>query len=264
MRYWLQPEIIASLGIQKKLSAKMKLNQEVLTDAREVLAGNSHGALSTKSLHLEGHPFGSVVQYCVNDDGHPLIYISTIAQHTINVESDPRCSLLVLNGPGENVQAEARVTISGSLVKLEGEHAGLARYFRYFPGSETYQEFHDFACYELRPTAVRYIGGFGKIFWIETTEFFQSNPLDMESRNYVINHMNEQHRHNLKDYLHAYLGIEVEIEPLLIGVDQSGMDIQVGPKTYRVKNTRAILSAQDAHEVLVEMAKVAKERLSAS
>ena len=43
------------------------------------------GILSTISYEYTGFPFSSLVTYCVNYNGRPIIYISSIAKHTISL-----------------------------------------------------------------------------------------------------------------------------------------------------------------------------------
>ena len=41
------------------------------------------------------------------------------------------------------------------------------RYERFFPDSLMYREFNDFNCWLLEVKHIRYIGGFGNMFWEE-------------------------------------------------------------------------------------------------
>lgn len=240
----------------------MKATAENIREAQELLASAEYGVLSSISVQLEGTPFGSVASYCRSSAGHPLIFISTIAQHTLNILADPRVSLTVLAGPGADVQAEARLTISGEAKKCNVDGEEEQRYFSYFPAAEGYRKFHDFACYEIVPSAVRFIGGFGKIFWMDKSDFFEPSPLDQQSHDYVVGHMNKEHSNNLADYLKAYLNVSAEGEAKLIAVEEHGMDIIADGRKYRVPNLRPIRSADDAHHVMVDMAKDARIKLS--
>src|SRR5438270_2855754 len=80
--------------------------------ARRLLLEQSFGVLSTISLDVPGYPFGSITPYCVDQQCRPVIYISTIAQHTRNILADPRVSLTVFdsNGSSDDVQARGRLT----------------------------------------------------------------------------------------------------------------------------------------------------------
>ncbi|NNC82382.1 MAG: DUF2470 domain-containing protein [Flavobacteriales bacterium] len=235
----------------------MKLTPEILEEARELIARSAHGVLATLSLQLEGAPFASVASFCLDKQGQPLIYMSTIAQHTLNVTADPRCSLIALEGPGKDVQAEGRVTIIGQLVKVEDE-ALLERYHRYFPASRQYKEFHDFDLYRLEPSKVRYIGGFGRIFWIEPQQIFQADPITLETESFIVEHMNDHHQHNLVDYIRHYAGQAAGEKVEMAGVDTRAMDILNEEHRVRVALSRPIHDGTEAREVMVEMAKEAQ------
>ena len=55
--------------------------------ARTLAASAGRATLST--LTADGYPFGSIVSIVVNDDGEPLMCISSLAEHTINARRDP-------------------------------------------------------------------------------------------------------------------------------------------------------------------------------
>jgi heme oxygenase (biliverdin-IX-beta and delta-forming) len=62
--------------------------------ARTLLYLGRIGTLSTLSRKQQGFPFGSVMPYGLDEDGHPVFLISTMAMHTQNLQADPRSSLL--------------------------------------------------------------------------------------------------------------------------------------------------------------------------
>ena len=141
------------------------MSQEAAKEARALLNSQHAGVLSTTSLTLGGYPFGSVTPYCIDDQGSVLILISTIAEHTKDLEADSRCSLLVQAG-ADDVQAHGRVCLVGNMVALPTGHEALhEKYYRYFPKSRDYHTAHNFNFYQLQLRSIRYIGGFGKIYW---------------------------------------------------------------------------------------------------
>lgn len=71
-------------------------------DARtSVDAACRTGVLSTISAHPSsaGFPFGSVVEFAVDDSGYPLLSTSTLSPHTADLQADGRCSVTV-TAPG--------------------------------------------------------------------------------------------------------------------------------------------------------------------
>ena len=101
--------------------------------ARALLSARKSGVLSTLSVDAEGYPFGSVVPYCFDRQGRPIVLISNIAQHTKNLDADPRLCLTVLAGE-EDVQASARLSLLARAAPVEDaiEDVG-ERYYRHFP-----------------------------------------------------------------------------------------------------------------------------------
>ena len=65
--------------------------------ARTLVAQISTGTLCTLALEPEGYPYGSFVTVAF-DNGNPVFLISGLAEHTKNLERDPRASLLVAEG----------------------------------------------------------------------------------------------------------------------------------------------------------------------
>ena len=63
--------------------------------ARTLVYLDRIGSLSTLSRKQQGFPFGSVMPYGLDNHGHPVFLIGTLALHTQNVQADPRSSLLV-------------------------------------------------------------------------------------------------------------------------------------------------------------------------
>ena len=93
----------------------------------------SSGVLSTISVKLGGFPFGSVVPFCNDKNGFPIIYISTIAEHTKNIVADPRVSLILATTDGSEIQAKGRVTIVGNIDLIKDDKEVGERYYNYFP-----------------------------------------------------------------------------------------------------------------------------------
>src|SRR6266446_7791778 len=142
--------------------------------ARRLLLQESFGVLSTISLDVPGYPFGSITPYCADEQCRPIIYISHIAQHTKNIRADPRLSLTIVEGnlESDDVQARGRVTCLANAKPIDdGEAAVRDRYFRYFPSARQYEGTHDFAFFRLELVRIRFIGGFGQIYWVDPAEF---------------------------------------------------------------------------------------------
>ncbi|MBI4353170.1 MAG: pyridoxamine 5'-phosphate oxidase family protein [Candidatus Omnitrophica bacterium] len=139
---------------------------------REFLAGRRYGALATQSLDLPGYPFGSLVPYCLDRQGCPILRLSALAQHTRNILKNPKASLTVWDVREEDILGSTRVTCLGDVVKVTGEEAEQAheRYDAGFPMAGAFGEL-DFSFFKLKPVRIRYILGFGRMGWVEASEY---------------------------------------------------------------------------------------------
>src|SRR5215213_6690866 len=85
--------------------------------ARTLVAQISTGTLCTLALEPEGYPYGSFVTVAF-DNGDPIFLISGLAEHTKNLERDPRASLLVAEGGSADPLANGRVTMLGQCTRV--------------------------------------------------------------------------------------------------------------------------------------------------
>ncbi|MCK6547921.1 DUF2470 domain-containing protein [Myxococcota bacterium] len=243
--------------------------REAALGARMLLRRNKNGVLSTASKRHGGWPFGSVAPFALDARGEPVIFISTIAEHTKNLRNDPRVSLFVQDEAKDgDQQAEGRITLLARAERLpDAEVADArARYLARVPGAVGYQNAHDFHFYALRLEHVRYIGGFGRIFWLEPGELRvdpAQDPLAAGARG-IIDHMNEDHADALKLYCHAFKGVRPE-QVKMIGVDQWGFDVECNAPDVRLRfDFDAPATMETIRPVVVDLVKRARAKLAAA
>ena len=225
-------------------------------EARQMLRAHGYGALSTLSRKFDGHPFGSITPYLVNHDGSLLILISTLAEHTKNIQHDPRVSLITHDQNNPHIQTQGRVTVIGTAQIIADKEQTGARYLRYFPETENYFAMHDFSFYRITPLALRYIGGFGKIHWIDAQNYLVPRYALIGQEADVIVHMNADHRDTMRRYCQRFH----QVEPLnmeMLGIDCDGFDVRADGNVLRFDFAEPVLDAQQARAVLVEMARQA-------
>jgi putative heme iron utilization protein len=227
------------------------MTMDKVRTARELFSKKSFGVLSTISLDVPGYPFGSVTPYCVDQNGQPIIYISHIAQHTRNIIADPRVSLTVVDEDtnSDDIQARGRVTCVANARHLDESDANSvkARYFRYFPSARKYDQTHDFTFYRLELVRIRFIGGFGQIFWLDSGEFVVKNPFSPAQELQILQHMNDDHA----DTVARYCG---GVAATMIGIDSDGFDVLLSNKKLRFTFETPIHSLNDARQALISMA----------
>jgi heme iron utilization protein len=239
----------------------MSRKEEAAAEARQLLLEHTDGVLCTLADEPEGCPFGSVLPYCLDRSGNPIMYISDIAEHTRNVRSHPLASLLVFDRRSDDLQKHARLTLMSRVTPLgEGEEDGDARerYFRVFPEARGYQNTHNFDFFRLTPERLRYIGGFGKIHWFRPDEVLPVNPFDAKQELGIVSHVNEDHADVLPRYIARVMGDwQLPEAPSLVAVDAFGMHLRTGDRVVRVPFTAPAEGMGDVRARFVELSKSA-------
>ena len=231
------------------MSAKPDLGLE----ARRFMRAHPNGVLSTLSKRLGGAPFGSIAPFMLDHAGRPVILISTLAEHTKNLAADARCSIIA-HPCAQDAQAAGRVTLSGTAERLPDKTALGPRYLRYLPEAEEYFGMHDFHFYAIAVQAVRYIGGFGKIHWVDPEAFAPPGNSLAEAEEGIIAHMNADHVHNLRAYCRHVHGVQAQ-EVEMIGVDTDGFDVRADARVLRFDFPQPVCDPGAVRNALVAMAR---------
>lgn len=226
-------------------------------EARQMLRAHRYGALCTLSKKFDGHPFGSITPYLVDHDGSLIILISTLAEHTKNILHDPRLSLITHNQDSPNIQTQGRVTVVGTAQIITDKGTAGTRYLRYFPEAQSYFDTHDFSFYRIMPQSLRYIGGFGKIHWVEADSYLVPPYPLIQQENDAISHMNSDHRNAMSLYCQHFHKIEV-LHVEMLGIDCDGFDVRADEKILRFNFPEMVLDAQQARHALVSMSRAAR------
>lgn len=122
--------------------------------------------LATQSLQMPGYPYATVVPNILDEKHRPILLISALAEHTKNLLADSRVSISVMESGITNVQDGQRLTLVGDAEQFEPSDALKARYLRYQPAAEQYLML-DFMFFRIVPKRLRYIGGVGRMGWVE-------------------------------------------------------------------------------------------------
>jgi heme iron utilization protein len=166
--------------------------------ARTLVDGATTGTLSTLALDPAGYPFGSVVSYGLDERGHPLFVISALAEHTRNLAADARASLLVTEPEvaGGDPLARGRVTLVGDAAPVPDaeQDAATALVATRVPAVAGYAGYGDFRCYRLVVRAIRWVGGFGEMDWVDADAYGDADvdPV-LPHRHGIAAHMDDDH-----------------------------------------------------------------------
>ncbi|MEK6423638.1 MAG: pyridoxamine 5'-phosphate oxidase family protein [Burkholderia gladioli] len=176
--------------------------------------------LATQAREPSGFPYPSAVPYATDARHRPVVLISALAEHTRNLVDDARAGLLVADeagdGAGEAVLEAERMTLLGRCTRADDDPHLAARYVRYHPDAARYLELGDFAFWALDCERLRFIGGFGRMGWLDGRQLDALPPLSFDE---------EQSAWAL------YPSESGECE--LIGVDRHGADWRIGGRQRR-------------------------------
>ncbi len=240
--------------------------------ARTLVAAQCTGTLATLSTAEDGReagfPHGSYVIFTLME-GQPLFLVSRLATHTKNLQQDDRASLLVHDNDEVDPLASGRVTLIGRCRELLAEDNKVARevFLRAHPQARHYPNFSDFSFWRLTVQNVRYIGGFGRMSWVNAGDWgkAEADPLASSAED-ILDHMNCDHHDALLAYTHAFTAATDAREVMMAAIDRYGFDLSVvtanGLRPARIAFAEPVSTATEARKALVAMAKVARERLT--
>ena len=207
-----------------------------------MLRAHRYGALSTLSKKFTGHPFGSITPYLVDHDGSLLILISSLAEHTKNIQHDPRVSLITHDQRDPHILTQGRVTVVGNARQEPNREQTGQRYLRYFPEARTYFGMHDFSFYRIQLVAIRYIGGFGKIHWVDMRHYatVQAGQFAHQEEK-LLAEMNATQQSTLCLLLRQQHNIDAA-NVQAIGLDCDGLDVLYDEQVWRLNFAEAVSS----------------------
>ncbi|HQE39692.1 MAG TPA: pyridoxamine 5'-phosphate oxidase family protein [Zoogloea sp.] len=203
-------------------------------EARELLRRSRSGALGSWSVSERGYPFVTAVPYVPDERARPLFLMSGLAEHTRNLLADSRASLLVTEGEGGSFD-QARLTLIGTVARVELDEASRARYLRYCPESVDYLSLGDFRFFRMEPEKVRFIGGFGRMGWIGATS--PERFLDSWA----------------EEALLQRLVRATPVSMTLLGIDFEGLDVRIGGIFRRFALSPPAGSADALHDAAAEV-----------
>ena len=234
--------------------------------ARTLVAQISTGTLCTLATEPAGYPYGSFVTVAF-ERGQPIFLISALAEHTRNLERDPRASLLVAESGSADPLANGRVTMLGPCRRVE-EDGGSARaaFLATHPNSAYYADFRDFGFWKLQVDSVRYIGGYGRMSWIGQAEWQAAEPDPLgPSAAGIVAHMNADHADALVIYCNAFSKATNITSARMTGIDRYGFEMSAhtheGPRPVRLAFASPVRTPEEARAALISMLKDARSKL---
>jgi putative heme iron utilization protein len=234
---------------------------------RTLVAAAKSATLCTVAREPAGYPYGSLVTVAIDPRGRPLFLLSSLAEHTGNLIARAEASTLLTEPLDAHDQplAVGRVTILGPCVQVPDDERATARetFLRQQPTASYYVDFSDFAFYRLEPSALRYVGGFGRMSWVSADEYraAEPDPLGPVAAG-ILAHMNGDHSEALLAYARALAHVADAESATMTSVDRYGFDLAVktsaGPRASRLAFDKPVATSDDVRRAMVAMVALAR------
>jgi putative heme iron utilization protein len=235
--------------------------------ARRLVRAAGSATLATQQ---EGQPFASLVTPATAPDLSPLLWLSTLSEHTRHLRAESRCALLFQGPAAEaNPQTAPRVTLTGLAEPVpEAEVPPLkARWLARHPYAALYADFGDFALWRIRIGGALLVGGFAQARRIRAAELAPdpaASAAVAAAAEDIILHVNQDHPDAVAAIARGLLG-GPEARPdapwRMVAVDADGADLGAGDLILRLHFAAPV---QDADGVRAQLIKAAREGRSRS
>jgi putative heme iron utilization protein len=254
--------------------------------AKTVITVCNSGTLCTKSNHdgIEGAPFGSFVDYVLDDEGNPILLMNEMSMHTMNINSDPDGLVTLFaqfsgkKSDGLNVgQDVSRCSITGKVTKIDPSTAQdldtiRMRYSISHAYADQVMDSPKFAFYRIQPEKVYFVGGFGVLAkWVPVDEYKNAaaDILAMEASD-IVAKLNREHTEDLELTATHLLGC-TDIEKIRVtNLDRLGLDIRVTTRgkrknklitdEFRIGFRIPVISVEDAKSEVLKIFQEAWEK----
>jgi putative heme iron utilization protein len=127
---------------------------------RRLLRATRMGSLATSDA--AGQAYVSLVTPAFLPDLSPVVLLSTLSEHTRQLQAEPRCGLMVVgSAPETNPQTAPRISLVCTAV-VDTSADARARYLAVHPYAALYADFTDFSFWRLSIVRASFVGGFAR------------------------------------------------------------------------------------------------------
>jgi putative heme iron utilization protein len=227
--------------------------------AKHLLRTLRTGALATLD-RAAGFPFASLVTVATDLDGSPLLLMSQLSAHTLNLERDARAALLLAQGGKGDPLAHPRLTVIGRAERTT-EPRARGRFLARHPKAKLYADFADFSFWRLEIAGAHLNGGFARAMALEAghvrSDLSDADAL-IAAEAGAVAHLNDDHHDALALYATALAGMPPG-DWRATGLDPEGIDLAVGDLTARVAFPERIVEPGRLRAVLKALADTARK-----
>ena len=227
-----------------------QLRLNVFEKAKTVASVCTSGTLCTVSGHdgIEGAPFGSFVDYVLDDRGNPVLLMNEMSMHTINIEQnaispkeDGKVSPLVTlftqltsdMGSAPQGQDVSRCSFTCRVEKIPRDAPDMDAIRMRYSLAHTYadqvMDSPKFAFYRLLPEKIYYVGGFGVLAkWVDVDDYANAAPdILAKEASSIVTKLNRDFKEDLQGMAKHLLQVDKLENIRVTNVDRLGMDVRV-------------------------------------
>lgn len=221
--------------------------------------------VATLATQAGGQPFASLVTPAAAPDLSPLLWLSTLSEHTRQLRAEPRCALLFAGqAEGPNPQTAPRVTLTGLAAPVEGEEAVAlkARWLARHPYAALYADFADFSLWRVRIGGGLLVGGFARAARLRLGELLP-DPAAVAAiaaaEAGIVAHVNEDHAEAVAAIATGLLG-QPPGSWRMVAVDVDGADLAAGDLVCRLDFAGPVAEPQHVRVELIRMANIVRAK----
>jgi putative heme iron utilization protein len=237
--------------------------------ARTVVHVCRTGTLCTASARHDGAPFGSHVDFILDEEGSAVFLLAAAATHTKNIAIERRVSLYC-QPPSTSGQDGCRVTLVGDVSRMSEADASNIRddYIDAHAHAADALAYPDlFAFHRMTVRDVYFVGGFGVVSqWVDPADFAKSEPDPLaHDAPGLVAEINQNRQQDMLRLCEVYLGLERGGKCTMMGLDRLGFDLRVRSisgdlREYRVAFRESVQTRFDCQSALVKAFQEAWER----
>ncbi|KAH7661802.1 FMN-binding split barrel-containing protein [Dioscorea alata] len=249
--------------IQAHQAAAARLSP--IEEARTLLDYSVRGVLSSFSKDHESYPSGSMVDFACDDNGSPILAVSSLAVHSKNLSCNPKCSLLVAKDFQD--RTDVVITLHGDATPVSEKDREAVRsvYLRKLPDA-FWVDFGDFQFIQIKPKFVRYVTGVATAllgsgeFGAEEFKAANVDPI-FQFSSPIMSHMNKDHPEDTKAIVQYSTSVKVD-SAYMLDVDSLGFNVKAGFQgstlKLRIPFPRRAEDRKDVKTLIVEMLQAAR------
>lgn len=242
------------------------IRPSIIDRARTIANTCTTGTLCTTSSksNIEGIPFGSYVDYILNEKGWPIVLLNNMAVHSENIRYSKKVSLYIQLPTlpyTQTLAAISRVTILGNIETVPQDELNAMKFafVLHHPHTEAIIDSNKFQLYQIKPSNIFFAGGFGvSSDWVNVSDYEVARPdvIANEVGN-ILSRVNIDKQDELKLMCKHFLQTRDLDQVRIQSIDRLGIDLRVkkgnSVKEYRIGFRHPVNSSEDAKSELMKL-----------